>query len=149
MENTISYSDSSTNVYASITARIKAFFIDLVIQLAASITLSIIINLAMDGFEVSNLRLSGIEFIGSIIFPIFVLLYSVIYEVSSYRGTIGKQFVDIVVVDTDGNTLSIVKAIIRNILKTFISIGAVLALFTQKNQALHDLAAGSLVIKNY
>jgi uncharacterized RDD family membrane protein YckC len=149
MENTLSYSSSVANPYAGIMARIKAYLIDSVIILTVSLTISILINLALWGFDISQLRLGAVVFMSMMILPFLNLIYCILYEISSKRGTIGKQFADISVVDTDGNTLSIGKAIIRNLIKALFSIGAVVALFTQKKQALHDMAGGTLVVKNY
>lgn len=147
MENTASYSMPSA--YAGIIARVKAYLMDLVIQLTVSFTLGIIINLIMSGFDFSELRLSVILLFSYIILPIFSLAYSIYFEQSEKQATIGKQVVDIKVTDTDGNRLSWGKAIVRNLLKYIVTIGSVVAIFTDKKQALHDMAASTIVTKIY
>ena len=147
MENTASYSMPSA--YASILARVKAYLIDTVIQLTVSFSLGIIINLIMSGFDISLLRLPVILLFSYIILPIFSLIYSIYYEGSAKQATIGKQVVDVKVTDVDGNRLTWGKAIVRNLLKYIVGIGAVLAIFTEKKQALHDMAASTIVTNNY
>ncbi len=86
------------------------------------------------------------------------LSYLVIYwlyfagmESSSYQGTLGKVLVGVIVTDTDGNRVSFLRATGRNVGKIASSIifglGYLLAAFTKKKQALHDMPAQCLVIR--
>jgi len=72
-------------------------------------------------------------------------------ESSKFGGTLGKMAVNIKVVDMEGNPISFGRAtgryfsrIITNM--TFL-IGYIIAGFTEKKQALHDLIASCLVIQ--
>ena len=89
---------------------------------------------------------------------IMQLSYLVIYwlyfagmESSGYQGTLGKVLVGIIVTDTDGNRISFLRATGRNagkILSGLIfGVGYLLAAFTKKKQALHDMPAQCLVIR--
>lgn len=78
------------------------------------------------------------------------LLYHSLLESSKFQGSFGKVALGIIVTDTDGNKLDFTKALIRNVCK-FISsailfIGYIMAGFTEKKQALHDIIAGTLVV---
>jgi uncharacterized RDD family membrane protein YckC len=72
-------------------------------------------------------------------------------ESSSYQGTIGKKILGIKVIDMNGNRISFVKATVRYFSKLLsaliIGIGFLMAGFTNKKQALHDLIAETLVVK--
>ena len=79
-------------------------------------------------------------------------LYSAILESSARGATLGKRILGLRVVDMDGRRLGFGRATWRFVAKlmgtlTFM-IGYVMAVFTPKNQALHDYLAKTLVIKN-
>jgi len=79
------------------------------------------------------------------------ILYHTFMESSKFQGSVGKMALGIIVVDTAGQKLDFAKAFIRNLCKiisTFIFfIGYIIAGFTDKKQALHDIIASTLVIK--
>jgi len=153
MENTISYASSSS--YAGFFTRVKAYLIDAVILTAFGYTIGIIYNLATGGFDFSSLRIdviTGAPLI-SIINFIVGFAYFAYYESSAKQATIGKQVMDIKVVDMDGQRLSFGKALLRVVLKIVsmipLGIGFLLPFFTKQKQALHDLIGKTLVVKNY
>ena len=79
------------------------------------------------------------------------LLYHSLLESSKFQGSFGKLALGLIVTDTNGGKLDFTKALVRNICK-FISafilcIGYIMAGFTEKKQALHDMIAGTLVVK--
>lgn len=79
------------------------------------------------------------------------ILYYSLMEASKYQGTVGKLVLGLKVTDMNGNALDFPKAFIRNLAKvlsgmTFL-IGYIMAGFTDKKQALHDIVAGALVVK--
>lgn len=70
-------------------------------------------------------------------------------ESSDAQATWGKRVVGIFVTDLQGQTLSFGRASARyfgKILSSILMIGYLLAIFTNKKQALHDLIAGTVVI---
>jgi uncharacterized RDD family membrane protein YckC len=78
-------------------------------------------------------------------------LYFGIMESSKYMATLGKLAVRIEVTDTAGNKLTFGRASARFFTK-YVSyltlfIGFIMAGFTSKKQALHDMIAGCLVVK--
>jgi uncharacterized RDD family membrane protein YckC len=77
-------------------------------------------------------------------------LYYARQESGMKMATIGKRAVGIQVIDTDGYPISFLRATGRYFSKTLLSgimlIGFLMALFTPKKQALHDLIAATLVV---
>jgi uncharacterized RDD family membrane protein YckC len=78
-------------------------------------------------------------------------LYYAGCEASPWQATLGKKMCGLKVVDLKGEQLTFMKASIRYLAK-FISaapcyVGYVIAAFTQKKQALHDIIAGTVVVK--
>ncbi|MDD3182684.1 MAG: RDD family protein [Alphaproteobacteria bacterium] len=72
---------------------------------------------------------------------------------SSYRGaTLGKRFFGLRVCDEHGHKLSFARASLRYFAKMVSAfpfmLGYVMAVLTQRKQALHDLIAETIVIKN-
>ena len=83
----------------------------------------------------------------------FVLswLYFTIMESSRMQATLGKKVCNLFVTDTSGNRITFARANARFWSK-FISgailcIGYIMAAFTEKHQALHDMVADTLVVK--
>lgn len=79
------------------------------------------------------------------------LLYFSFMESSSLQGTVGKMALGIKVTDMQGGKLDLGKAFLRNLCKLISNvtmlIGYIMAGFTEKKQALHDMIAGTLVVK--
>jgi len=85
-------------------------------------------------------------------FAILSWLYFALLESSEWQGTVGKKLLKIKVTDLYGGRLSFARATGRYFGK-FIStvifyIGFIMAAFTEKKQALHDIMANTLVVKN-
>lgn len=80
------------------------------------------------------------------------MLYFSLMESSAKQATLGKLALSLKVTDVNGNRLTFGRALGRNLGK-FISslilyIGYIMAAFTQKKQALHDMMAGTLVLSS-
>ena len=78
-------------------------------------------------------------------------LYFTLMETSKYQATLGKQALGLKVTDVMGNPLTFGRASGRHFGKilstiTFL-IGFLMAGFTPRKQALHDLMAGTLVVR--
>ena len=77
-------------------------------------------------------------------------LYFALLECSSRQATFGKQALGIFVTDTDGRRLTFARATLRyfgKILSSLtIGIGYIMAAFTARKQALHDIIASTLVL---
>lgn len=81
---------------------------------------------------------------------VVVLLYYSIFEASPLQGTPGKLALGIKVTDLEGGRISYGRSAGRVLAKILsgliIFIGYLLAAFTERKQALHDLIAGTLVV---
>ncbi len=90
--------------------------------------------------------------VGAIIGLITGWLYSALQESSEKQATIGKKMLGIRVTDLDGKRISFGKATGRHFAKIVSGliclIGYIMAGFTEKKQALHDMMAGTLVVKD-
>jgi uncharacterized RDD family membrane protein YckC len=79
------------------------------------------------------------------------LLYFAIMESSKAQATLGKMAVGIKVTDMNGDRISFGKGLLRSIGKQIsamiMCIGYLIAAFTEKKQALHDMIASTLVLK--
>ena len=78
--------------------------------------------------------------------------YFAMMESSTWQGTLGKKAMGLRVTDLNGSRITLGRATIRLAVKAFLSgwflIGYIMAFFTQRRQALHDLIAGTLVLTN-
>lgn len=84
------------------------------------------------------------------LFVILTLYYSLM-ESSKYQATVGKMMLGLKVTDMNGEKLDFVKALLRQfgkiVSRIIFMIGYIMAGFTEKKQALHDMIAGALVVK--
>jgi uncharacterized RDD family membrane protein YckC len=79
-------------------------------------------------------------------------LYHALLESSEWQATAGKRIVGIVVTDMDGARATFGRATGRYFAKFItglipLGIGYILAGFTEKRQAIHDMLAGTLVLR--
>lgn len=78
-------------------------------------------------------------------------LYFALFESSSRQATLGKSMLSIKVTDTDGNRISFGQATGRYFAKIISGliflIGYMMAGWTEKKQALHDIMASCLVVR--
>ncbi|MBU8727869.1 RDD family protein [Bacillus pumilus] len=91
-------------------------------------------------------------YIGAILIGIVVTwLYYAIMESSKLQGTLGKMALGIKVTRVTGEKVTFGRATGRFFAKGFLSpilcIGYIIAFFTEKQQALHDLIASTIVVK--
>lgn len=118
--------------FASIWDRGLAYVLDLVLLVP-----SFFVILLWGG---ENVIRSGIFMIG------LYWLYNSGLESTFWKATIGKRIMKIQVVHGDGQQPSLLRALIRNLVK-LINISWVFILFTSNKQALHDMAVGTTVVK--
>ena len=94
--------------------------------------------------------ISPVILIAVLIISVVTFFYYPLLESSSWQATIGKRLMGLRVVDESGARISFLRALARylsKILSAVFLIGYIMAAFTSKKQALHDLIAGTLVIK--
>lgn len=129
-------------IYAGFWARVAALLVDSAIVMIFGIILFIVLGMAMGG--------TGLA-IGYVIFFFVQLLYWPVLESSARQATFGKQLLGIQVTDADGNRTSFIRALLRNLAKIISSIplgiGFLLAAFTSRKQALHDMITSCLVVR--
>lgn len=89
--------------------------------------------------------------VAQVVFLAIQTLYYALFESSKYQASVGKIVLGLKVTDTNGDKLDFTKALVRNLCKIISSmillIGYLMAAFTDKKQALHDMIAGTLVVK--
>jgi uncharacterized RDD family membrane protein YckC len=78
-------------------------------------------------------------------------IYFTLLESSAWQATLGKRTLGLYVTDAEGHRLTFGRAAGRNLAKylsgLILGIGYLMAGFTRRKQALHDLIAGCLVLK--
>ena len=78
-------------------------------------------------------------------------LYWPVLESTARRGTVGKMMLGLVVADIDGGRLPFLRSLLRNLAKIISAIpfyiGFLLAAFTARKQALHDLITKAVVLR--
>lgn len=168
METTTATSPTMTATnYASFGARLGAWIIDVIIigVLQGVIITPIMTMLGLgvaaqvDGSgEITEEQVAGLvgtimAAVGSAILITYAIaiLYYAIMESSKAQASVGKLALSIKVTDMEGQRISFGKALLRSIGKIISSmicfIGYLIALFTEKKQALHDMIASTLVVK--
>jgi uncharacterized RDD family membrane protein YckC len=96
------------------------------------------------GIAAAVIMFWGLMIVGSV-------LYFAVLESSAHQATLGKLAVGLIVTDAQGQRISFGRAVGRKFSKVLsqmtFGIGYILAGFTDRKQALHDLVAGTLVVK--
>jgi uncharacterized RDD family membrane protein YckC len=137
-------------VYAGFWRRFVAALLDGLILWVIETIVALIIAAVASG---AAARSSTAATIGLVLFVLDFLigiLYYALQESSAKQATLGKRALGIMVTDTHGRPISFGRALGRTLAK-FISglillIGYLMAAFTARKQALHDLMADTLVV---
>ncbi|QSZ27581.1 RDD family protein [Aceticella autotrophica] len=140
--------------YAGFWRRFVAFIIDYIIVL---IPLKIIqavffpINPSNDQILATGRIFHSIVMI-NIIGIMINWLYFALMESSSKQATLGKMIIGLYVTDLEGNKISFARATGRYFAKflsaLILCIGFMMAGWTKEKQALHDIIAGTLVLRD-
>lgn len=129
------YVQSAALPYAGFWMRVGAYFVDLVVLFIPLFILTLI------------------PILGIITNIVGIWLYFALQESSERQATIGKRALNIYVTDLQGQRLSFGQATGRHFGKILsalvLGIGYMMAGFTEKKQALHDMLAGTLVRRRY
>jgi len=145
--------------YGGFWIRFVAVIIDAIVVGIVVFPVSIVIlamtGLASRGGDFTDMPFVGIHMIGILIRGLFSGLVGWIYEASlessSHQATLGKMVVGVKVTDLAGNRISFARATGRHFAKlisgAILMIGYIMAGFTDRKQALHDMIAGTLVQK--
>jgi len=91
-------------------------------------------------------------FLAVVLWILFDWLYASIMLSSPRQATYGKQWMHLKVTNLEGERIPFLQATARHFAKflsTFMLLaGFIMAAFTRKRQALHDIAAGTLVVRD-
>jgi len=152
---------AETSEYAGFWLRFAAIFIDGIILAIPMYALQYLMlgSLFLDGQELAARMEGGDEifFFGRFgayyaITVIVYWLYFALQESSPQQATLGKRAVNIKVADYNGDRISFAKATGRYFGKIIsaliLYIGFIMAAFTERKQALHDIMASTLVVKS-
>ena len=138
--------------YAGFWRRSAAIAIDGILlgMIQAVVNIVMIASIGVIGEDSEELAI-GIVGVVSLATFIGMWLYFALMESSGKQATLGKMLVGIVVTDINGDRVSFGKASGRYFGKIVSSIilmiGYLMAAFTERKQALHDIMAGCLVIR--
>jgi len=133
--------------YAGFWLRAVAVFVDTILVLA-------IVGMLAFGLFAFAFSAPGIGGLSFWAIPVAVWLYWALSESSSLQATPGKVMAGIRVVDMDGRRLTFGRATGRFLARLLshvipFGVGFLMAGFTPRKQALHDLIAGTLVVKEH
>lgn len=138
--------------YAGFGLRLVAVFIDGLVLLIPNIIVAVVLMIPFGIMSGNPSQSSAVAF--QLLFRVASVLIGWIYyakmESSPKKATFGKQAMGIIVTDEMGNGLSFANASGRyfgKLLSGICFIGFIMAAFTQRKQALHDIMAHALVVK--
>jgi uncharacterized RDD family membrane protein YckC len=147
--------------YAGFWLRFVAFIIDAILLhfVFTIVTLPFIASMGIRGIMSRHMPMSPEELIPLLrgLFHILLIrtvlnwLYYALLESSAWQATLGKKALGLEVTDIQGMRIGFGRATGRFFAKIISSIilfmGFIMAGFTEKKQALHDMIAGTLVIR--
>jgi uncharacterized RDD family membrane protein YckC len=151
--------------YAGFWLRFLAYLIDSVVMTLGVVLvliplifltgLGVLLSQFHPGEELGDagiLLLIGLFFLAVTVSLAVTWLYHALMESSEWQATVGKKALGLVVTDMAGQRISFGRAtgrhfgkIITNMIPAFI--GYIMAAFTERKQALHDMLAGCLVLR--
>lgn len=142
--------ESESIEYASFFTRFAAAFLDGIITNILSLAIGFTSGLILVAANIDPTE-PAIQALFNIIGVLVVWFYCAGFNSSSYQATPGKMAVGIKVTDINGRRIGFGRASGRFIAKLpsalLLMIGYLMQPFTQKKQALHDIMAGTIVIK--
>jgi len=140
--------------YAGFWIRAVAFFFDFLILV---LIFAIFITIDTPAFvaspfptEFSLKQVPQFTGLGILVLYLLMWVYFAAFEASAWQATPGKRILKIYVTDLNGHRLTIARAALRNIARMIsgiLLVGYILAGFTEKKQALHDIIASCLVMR--
>jgi len=134
---------TQTTEYGGFGQRFLALLIDGVILFVACLVIRIPLRMTF-GAILAGLIMIPIQMLAGIAYEAYFLS-------SPKQATIGKQAMGLIVTDINGAPIDMGKAALRAVGKIIsgliLLLGYIMAAFTERKQALHDIIAGTLVLK--
>ncbi len=147
----ISIFPEETVVYATFWQRFAAAFIDGMILLIPNLLIGKFIGGDRFFYDLMENNVQASSVIGQALQAALALFYSAAMESGNAQATVGKQALGIRVTSTAGERITFSNALGRNAGKWVSDIillfGYFMMLWDERNQALHDRMAGTLVVK--
>ena len=139
-------------VYARVSQRVMALFVDGVVVLVLTGLLEVIGLPVYDHPEFTadgTNPIMELSLLGIAVSVLTTGAYFVFFECSTHQGTPGKIALGLRVTDLAGGRIGPLRASVRYFAKylsaAILMIGFFMAIFTRRRQALHDLIAGTVV----
>lgn len=136
-------------VYAGFWRRFAAAFIDGIMVYIIGFVAGAILGVVLSVAQVSS---DSIAFAGGLAGFAIGVLYYPLQESAEVQATLGKRAMGIKVTDEHGRRISFMRALARTLAKwisaIILLIGYIMAAFTERKQALHDIIAGTLVVRS-
>ncbi|MFL6231386.1 MAG: RDD family protein [Pyrinomonadaceae bacterium] len=147
------FQQPQTPTYAGFWLRLGASLIDSVLASALLCPVSFVLGAAgaLADRGRGGAATAGAQLLAYVISIVVNWLYFALCESSAWQGTLGKKLLGIRVTDDYGRRIGFGRATGRHFAK-FVSsiiclIGFIMVAFTEKQQGLHDMMAGTLVLQ--
>ncbi len=139
--------------YAGFWLRFVAMIVDGFVVLAIiRFPLSLISGAPMFRAQPPTVEEAQRDLFVSLVSFVLQIAYFAVMEASSYQGTLGKMALGLKVTDLNGYPISVGRGIGRNLGKILSAliclIGYIMAAFSERKQAMHDMMAGTLVVRS-
>jgi uncharacterized RDD family membrane protein YckC len=135
--------------YAGFWIRVGAYFIDTVVMVIPICLFGYLYRAATPAS--TRLEHSAVDLVANLYTSIIWWIYCAVLESSVWQGTIGKKVLGLKVTDLDGQRISFGRATGRYfslILSALpLCIGFMMVGWTQRKQGLHDMIAGTFVVR--
>ncbi|HEY3061666.1 MAG TPA: RDD family protein [Chloroflexota bacterium] len=136
-------------LYAGFWRRFAAAFLDGIIVYVISFVIGAILGV---GLAIANVGDNTLRAISYVVGFLIGVLYYPTQESSEAQATFGKRALGIKVTDLHGQRISFMRALARTLGKWLstltLLIGYLMVAWTDRKQALHDMLAGTLVVRS-
>ncbi len=144
-EPAVSFDAAGERRPAGFWKRVLALLIDTLVLIPVSVVMGVVL-----GMLIALGGVGGLELVSNLLGLVIGWLYFALMESSAGQGTIGKRVVGIVVTDLNGDRIGFGRATGRYFGKILsyitLLVGFLMAGFTQRKQALHDMLTSTLVL---
>jgi uncharacterized RDD family membrane protein YckC len=133
---------AAPSTYGGFWIRFLAYFVDGLILFVGCVIVGAFAAFAGDAFAL----------LATLVFLFGPILYFAAMQASARQATYGKALVGLKVADNGGNRISLLRSLGRELSKIIsaipLMVGFLLAAFTARKQALHDMVASTVVVRD-